>query len=165
MIDLRPIPGYSPYLAGDDGKIYRPIRHKHSPNYPIKEVARSVSDYGYLRLSWRGSYVGAHVLIAIVFHGPRPTPAHLVRHIDGNKLNNRPSNLAWGTHAENAADAVGHQTYRGTKNGRAYLNEQIVIAMRQAAAAGSPKEAVAERFGVPLRNVRSVLERKSWTHI
>lgn len=55
-----------------------------------------------------------HQVICRAFHGPRPTPAHEVCHIDGDPTNNRPQNLRWGTRKENAADRHAHgRTSRG----------------------------------------------------
>lgn len=49
-----------------------------------------------------------HRLVCRVFHGPAPTDAHVVRHLDGNASNNRSSNLRWGTVAQNIADRIEH---------------------------------------------------------
>jgi hypothetical protein len=55
---------------------------------------------------WQDVYV--HVAVALAFHGPPPSPDLLVRHLDGNPEHNWPSNLAWGTREENAADRERH---------------------------------------------------------
>lgn len=49
-----------------------------------------------------------HRLIALAFLGEPSSPDLLVRHLDGNPLNNVPSNLAWGTVSDNMFDAVRH---------------------------------------------------------
>ena len=49
-----------------------------------------------------------HQLVCLAFHGLKPTGAQCVRHLDGNRLNNRPENLRWGTNKENAADTIMH---------------------------------------------------------
>lgn len=46
----------------------------------------------------------AHVWVLEAFVGPRP-PGALGRHLDDDQTNNRLENLAWGTPAENVADA------------------------------------------------------------
>lgn len=51
-----------------------------------------------------------HFLVCEAFHGPRP-PGQVTRHLDGDKLNNRASNLAWGTPSENSLDSVRHGTH------------------------------------------------------
>lgn len=58
-----------------------------------------------------------HAVVARAFLGPKPTPAHQVRHLDGNKVNNAVSNLAWGTAQENADDREAHgRTARGPRH-------------------------------------------------
>lgn len=49
-----------------------------------------------------------HELVLEAFDKPRPEPHYQVRHLDGNPLNNRLTNLAWGTPLENAQDRIRH---------------------------------------------------------
>ena len=75
-----------------------------------------------------------HQLVAHTYHGPRPSPRHQVRHIDGNPLNNQASNLAWGTAAENALDRSAHgRAYRPDWNNPA-VREKYTKNMRGAKA-------------------------------
>lgn len=46
-----------------------------------------------------------HQLVMQVFGPPRPSPKHMARHLDDNRSNCILSNLAWGTQADNMADA------------------------------------------------------------
>lgn len=55
-----------------------------------------------------------HRLVAEAFHGPSDLPH--VRHLDSDKLNNTPSNLAWGTAAENIHDNVVRGVIPGMSN-------------------------------------------------
>lgn len=50
-----------------------------------------------------------HTLVLKAFVGP-PPPGMEARHLDGNRLNNRLDNLAWGTKSENMADRLRHGT-------------------------------------------------------
>lgn len=53
-----------------------------------------------------------HELVLEAFDKPRPEGHYQVRHLNGNPHDNRLTNLAWGTPAENAQDKIGHGTSR-----------------------------------------------------
>lgn len=56
--------------------------------------------------SGSGTAIRVHRVVAAEFIGPQPFPGAIVRHLDDDKTNNHVSNLAWGTHSENAYDRV-----------------------------------------------------------
>lgn len=72
------------------GKVLKPAGQKADPHL------RVVLGHGA-----KGSCV--HQLVALTFLGPRPAGLE-VRHLDGNPLNNRADNLAYGTRTENILD-------------------------------------------------------------
>lgn len=91
---------------------------------------------GYLGVSlWRnnkGKSYPLHQVVAITFHGDRPSPTHHAAHNDGNKRNNSAANISWKTRVENAADKNLHGTdNRGSKNWNAKLDENKVAEMRR----------------------------------
>jgi len=65
-----------------------------------------------------------HQLVAEAFYGPPPFPGAVVMHIDENAVNNRASNLKWGTQKENM-NAEGYLTYC---RGRTGENSPIIKA-------------------------------------
>src|SRR5581483_332415 len=56
-----------------------------------------------------------HELVLEAFDGPRPEGNH-GRHLDGDHLNNRLENLAWGTPAQNAWDRIRYGTTENVAN-------------------------------------------------
>lgn len=163
--ELRPIPGFPGYLAGDDGHVYSTKWHRThrlcpAPNakgYPQLHLRTASGTYKTLRV---------HRFVALAFLPPRPTPQHEMRHIDGDRLNNRPSNLAWGTQAENRADMERHGTQvRGERVGGAKLTVQDVRRIRQLLMEGAPKKALARQFGIKPSTIRASNDRKSWRHV
>lgn len=83
--------------------------------YITKPVLRKCPKdaYGYhcvaLQAGERKENRKVHHLVAEAFVGPRPE-GNECRHLDGCRTNNHVSNLAWGTSAENSADAKRHGT-------------------------------------------------------
>lgn len=108
MTEWRDIEAFPGYKVSDDGR----VMGKRG------EMTRAVNDSGYYIL---GLYRGrerincrVHVLVAETFIGPRPE-GMVVRHLDGNPLNNTPQNLAWGTPSENTLDSIRHGTQRNSR--------------------------------------------------
>lgn len=52
-----------------------------------------------------------HQLVLESFVGPRPNTDSVVRHLNGDPVDNRIENLVWGTASENAHDRVRHGTH------------------------------------------------------
>lgn len=62
------------------------------PGSPKRRIIR----FGRAALTLR-----VHRLVCEAFHGPQPSPAHIVLHLDEDPSNNREVNLRWGTRKEN----------------------------------------------------------------
>lgn len=147
---------------------------------------------GYYALSGREKSVQhMHRLILEASVGPCP-PGMLTRHLNGDPLDNRSANLAWGTHAENHADSVRHGTatcsapshlerlraYNRSPGGRkqssicnsgerhpqAKLSRLQVEIGRVAVAAGPRGTAstLAQAWGVTLQGLLDAVKGKSW---
>lgn len=105
-VQYRPIPGFSKYRAGDDGSIW--IYTDRS----MRRVRVSLSSHGYYRTMIRTDEgqpvsVYVHTLILLAFKGPRPEGLHCC-HGNGDRTDNRPSNLRWDTPGSNSADRLKH---------------------------------------------------------
>jgi hypothetical protein len=72
-----------------------------------REMAQFLNPSGYLRAKMNNKGVQIHQLVALFYLGKRKD-GMCVNHKDGNKLNNRPSNLEYVTIAENIKHAVIH---------------------------------------------------------
>src|SRR6185312_12827034 len=70
-------------------------------------VTRRNTGYHMIQMAVDGErrYAMAHRLVAEAFIGPRPTPEHVVNHLDCNRYNNNVKNLEWCTLRENQQHA------------------------------------------------------------
>lgn len=111
----------------------------------------------------RSTYV--HALVAEAFLGPRPKGAS-INHRDGDKQNNRASNLEYVTHAENMAHASREGLMaHGEKHYNAKLTEDLVREIRASHAAGTSMGALARKHGVAVSAIHGVVHRRTWGHV
>ena len=110
------------------GRVLKPAGSKKDPHLTVT-----------LGHGARGSLV--HQLVARVFLGPCP-PGQEVRHLDGNPLNNRLDNLAYGTRAENILDVL--------RVGKAWrkLTAEQAHEIRQRLQKGEKGASLAKEYGV-----------------
>lgn len=133
-------------------------------------LAQTVDTNGYfsvrLSLDGRSTSRQVHALVAEAFIGPRP-PGQQVRHGPAGKLDNRPSNLRYGTPAENMRDKRRDGTHcEGTSLPQAKLTEAIVRECRRRYAAGGiAYAALAAEFGVTKQAMMAAVKGRKWKHV
>lgn len=125
------------------GRVLKPAGQKKDPHL------RVVLGHGAI-----GSCV--HTLVALTFLGPKPEGQE-VRHLDGNPLNNRVDNLAYGTRTENILDV-----YRQGKAWRALTAEQV-LEIRERLAAGETGAALAKEYGVGQACISSIKHGRTYS--
>lgn len=129
----RPIKGW-PYEVSDLGRVRRSVEGG-SPIAKAGRLLRPGVSNGYLwvRLCDKGRLrdVKVHHLVCDAFVGPRPSPQHQMRHLNGLRADNRPGNLVWGTAAENGLDRRKHETQpRGEHSPNALFTQFQVDTIR-----------------------------------
>lgn len=103
-----------------------------------------------------------HRLVALAFKGPPPSRNHQVRHLDGDRQNNRATNIAWGTPQENSDDTRRHGSLRGARNPNTRLTPkdiQRVLAMRRS---GMSQQRIADTLGIGQSHVSRILMGEHW---
>jgi hypothetical protein len=105
-----------------------------------------------------------HRVVALLWLGPRPD-LHEVRHLDGDKRNNRIENLTYGTHGENIADDLLHGVRKGSRNGRAKLDEEKVKAIRSLLDQGVHGADLARAFNVSDALITRIKYRRAWKDV
>lgn len=171
---MRKIPGYSNYLAGDDGKVYR-LWHYGKPLNPPLELKSFKNPCGYLQCGAIADsdcppMVGkprregrlVHHLICLAFHGLPPERGWEVDHINYVRDDNRPENLRWVSTRENR---VGRRVYgapKGEKHPAAKLTESQAQQIRSRRMAGEKLRTIAEDFGISLAVVSKIGRGELW---
>jgi hypothetical protein len=103
-----------------------------------------------------------HKLVANVFIGARPD-GMVIRHLDGNRYNNRVDNLSYGTVQQNIEDVKKHKTQWHENNGRALLTERCVNAIKYL---HNEKivcsRDIAKAFNVSDSTICSIIKGRNW---
>ncbi len=97
-----------------------------------------------------------HRLVMMTFN-PKPYDGLVCRHLDGDVLNNRLSNLRWGTYAENMRDRIRHGTIRnGERCHFTKLSDDQVIEIRNRLDNREKPKVIAEQFSVSRGAISSI---------
>lgn len=176
---VRPAPFAVGHFVTAAGRVLSTERGSAHP----RERRAILSNRGYLMIYVHsiGRSVAVHAFVAAAFLPPRPSPAHQIRHLDGNPLNNRATNLQWGTAQENADDKKRHGTIasgvrngaytkphrvrRGESNGRAILTMPQVANVRLRLVAGELRADIARNLGVRWNVIDRIARGVTWQPI
>lgn len=113
----------------------------------------------------RRQNICVHQLVLRAFAGREPD-GYECRHLDGNKSNNRLSNLKWGTPAENGQDRIEHGTQsRGEHRYNAKLTDELVRWIREQAASGRDYASIASECGMKENRVAKATTGRVFKHI
>jgi len=105
MIKKFELPKYYEVLINtENGEVKITSNSKHAKG---RELSLFKTTEGYLRVKLNNKSFMIHSLVAKFILGDRPKD-YVVNHIDGNKINNRPSNLEYVTIAENIKHSIEH---------------------------------------------------------
>jgi len=91
-----------------------------------------------------------------------------LNHKNGNRQDDRPSNLEWISHRENIRHSLrvlGARRARGETNGNAKLTEEAVGEIRRLKSDGWSYCQLAARFGVRKGAIWFVVTGRNWKHV
>jgi len=163
----RAIEEYPDYEVSDHGRVKRTTTRTCAKAGTILSTRGLRNGYPSVDLCREGaarSY-SVHRLVAAAFFGLCP-PGQEVNHINGNKTDNRATNLEYLTSSKNQLHAyrAGLQSAAGEKNGQAKLTTESVEKIRaMAGRVDRPSyRVIGEIFGVSDTNVRAIVARRTW---
>lgn len=138
----------TPYMVSTEGRVARVLK-------------RNLSTHGYRRVALCMSAVkrdyDVHRLVAAAWIGPAPSK-HDVNHKDGDRTNNRLSNLEYVTRSGNMIHAVRTGLLR-----RSSLTVEAVREIRRTGHA-VPWRFWAKKFKISRTSVYDILNHRSWKH-
>lgn len=156
----KPIRQFPGYFISDLGQVKGPRKILKPQLNTHKNVWHVSLHRGERQYTWP-----IHRLVLEAFVGPC-LDGEEGCHNDGNRANNKLTNLRWDTHVNNEADKVLHGTVaRGVSNGAAKVNEPIVLEILSRASTGEAHRAIARDLNIGRRTVSHIVSRKTWGHV
>lgn len=157
---LSRISSFVDYAVSNDGEVFS----RKTGGW--KQLPKSLSDQGYYQVylehNGQRHNKGVGRLLLETFIGPCPKGLE-TRHLDGNPLNNKLSNLTWGTSKENSQDTLKHgNRLNGEKIHQSKLTEQQVKEMLESTESSVTLE---KRYPVKARQIRRIRQGVRWKHI
>ena len=109
-----------------------------------------------------------HKLILMAYYGAR-TEKQQCRHLNGNALDNRISNIVWGTAKENVQDSKRHGTAAclraGEESNSSKLKTKDVLNIAEQIEAGRPLKKIANDYHITRRHVCDIKLKRTWAHL
>lgn len=161
MVEWKEIPGLEGrYEASNTGLIRNAWRGNVLKPFNIKGYD-SVCTWDSER--YKHKRHGVHRLVAAAFLGPSEMQ---IRHLDGNPLNNKICNLAYGTAKENSMDRHKHgTTVRGEKHYKAVFTNDQILEIRKMYSDGIRQADIARLMGLYRPRVHEIVRMITWKHI
>ena len=113
--EWRRIPGFSRYEASRYGQVRRSAAGHGSMPGHILRPKRGKEGHLFINAATDDGAIktlGVHRAVCLAFHGEPPAPGSVARHENDISDDNRPENLLWGTHQDNADDRIRNQNRR-----------------------------------------------------
>lgn len=156
----RKLPETNSYFVTCEGDVFSSKRKQL-----IKINSHSDKD-GYQRvqlyITKRKTRFAIHRLVLCLFERP-PLNGEEVSHVDGDKLNNKLTNLCWETSKQNNNRKILHGTIaNGSKNGNSKLTEIQVLEILKRINNKENQRNIAKDFNITAANVTSIKLGKSW---
>jgi len=109
--------------------------------------------------------IPVHALVAAAFIGPRPQGLE-VNHKNGNRLDNRVSNLEYITPEANREHAILNRLFpHGERTKSAKLKAVDVVAIRRLSSDGVAPVKIASLFGVSRGAIHHIKNGNTWKHV
>ena len=162
------IDGFPGYQVSSQGQVRSWLPERN--NAPLPKEPRIlkflVTKAGYRQVNiyrdGKRRVVRIPILVAEAFHGPRPQGL-VIRHLNGNRVDDRAVNLKWGTSQENSDDMRRHGTWlHGEPVHTSKLTETDV---REILESNESNLSLGHKYGVTPGSICHIRKGRSWKHI
>lgn len=173
---MKPIPNFKGYFINKNGNIYSIIKRSNQSSPKKPKLLKVFLSAGYKTIFLtkdKERYKRfIHRLLLEIFIGKCPKGMEC-RHLNGNRLDNRLSNLKWGTRRENQRDRLfNNKDNRGEKSSLSKLTKKQVLEIRILAKKNNKKirksdnggnyKEIAKKYNISPSNVGAIIRRLSW---
>lgn len=151
------------YYVDYEGNVYNSKGELLNQYYNIRDGYRIIDLYK----DGKRIKKNVHRLVAETLI-PNPDNLPCVNHIDGNKQNNRVTNLEWVTYSENSLHSYKHnlqKAKKGSDNPNAVLTEDVVKTICEMLSQGYRNIDISKKLNVPGHFIKQIRARKTWNHI
>lgn len=166
-IEWRDIEGYEGLYQVSDSGLVRRVRPLRGVPNTLIVPGKNTKGYIHVTLSKndKKTTYDIHRLVAKAFLG-EPTDANPhVNHKDGDKTNNRLSNLEWTDYYKNMEHAdkvLGAFPFRGEAHPMAKINQADADKIRELAKNGIPTRDIAKRYSLGASYVSGIISGRCW---
>lgn len=159
------INGYPKYHITDDGRLFS-IKQGRVWRELKPDLSNGYNRFALFDEKGLEKKFFAHTLVLMAYAEAAQEGMLVCRHLDGNRQNNKISNLTWGTHKQNSDDMILHgRSQRGAKNHNTILNEESVHEIFFLIADGFSFEKIAKMYKCSATNISNIAYREIWSHI
>ena len=177
MEERKRIQGFSNYEITTNGDVYSMCRKNNGSssidyNEKLLKQTNVIGGYTFVGLTndkSKRKTVAVHRLVALTFIDKHYSNIPLiVNHKDGNKHNNKVSNLEWCTYSQNSQHACDNGLNPGAKgesNGQSKISEKQARDIISKILNGSTNTEISEEYGLHDRYVSLIRHRRRWKYI
>ena len=178
---IKIIEGFPSYRVSSDGRVFSTQKWNDGNFRELKQEI--VQGYRYVTLTTSGGTkkkISVHRLVAKAFLSEPENPSWEVRHLDGTRFNNDVSNLAWGSHTQNAQDAIEHGAFmHGSNHYNTNLTESQVLEIKRLIKENRRNkgeqgkaykhllthEEIGKKFNVTRECISAIANGRTWKHV
>ncbi len=154
------------YIISSEGIVKRVKGNRNLRGQEVPHVVGpSDNGAGYMVHCIQGKMHYLHRLVASLFIGDPSDPMQ-VNHMDGDKTNNKVSNLEWVSPSDNIAHAHKGRLMRGKGQKQStYDRKTIEVVYREVVYLGRGVGKTATKYGMPRTTLSSIVNKRSWVEV